>query len=104
MQRHAFKMYLNPGMKAEYKKRHDEIWPELVVLLSQAGISNYSIHFDDETNILYGYLERADNHAVDDLPNQPVMKKWWAHMKDIMRYNPDGTPTAIPMEEVFYMK
>jgi L-rhamnose mutarotase len=104
MQRHAFKMFLNPGMKAEYRKRHDEIWPELVKLLTEAGISNYSIHLDEETNILFGYLERADDHRMDDLPNHPVMKKWWAHMKDIMAYNSDGTPVAIGLEEVFYMK
>jgi L-rhamnose mutarotase len=104
MQRHAFKMFLNPSMKAEYKKRHDEIWPELVKLLTETGISNYSIHLDEATNILFGYLERADDHRMADLPQHPVMKKWWAHMKDIMAYNPDGTPVAIELEEVFYMK
>jgi L-rhamnose mutarotase len=104
MQRHAFKMFLNPCMKAEYKKRHDEIWPELEALLRQSGISNYSIHLDDDTNILIGYLEREDDHHMDDLPKHPVMKKWWAHMKDIMAYNADGTPIAIALDEVFYMK
>ena len=104
MQRHAFKMFLNPGMKAEYKKRHDEIWPELSILLGEAGIHNYSIHLDEETNTLFGYLERPDHHTMDDLPKHPVMKKWWAHMADIMAYNPDGTPVAIAMNEMFYMK
>ncbi len=104
MQRHAFKMFLNSGMKAEYKKRHDEIWPELVKLLADAGISNYSIHLDPESDVLFGYLERTDNHGMADLPNHPVMKKWWDHMKDIMRYNADGTPMAIAMDELFYMK
>jgi len=104
MQRHAFKMFLNPGMKAEYKKRHDEIWPELVTLLTASGISNYSIHLDEETNTLFGYLERADGHAMADLPKHPVMQKWWAYMKDIMAYNSDGTPVAIGLDEVFFMK
>lgn len=104
MQRHAFKMFLNPGMKAEYKRRHDEIWPELVTLLSTSGISNYSIHLDEETNILFGYLERNDGHTMADLPKHPVMKKWWDYMKDIMAYNPDGTPVAIGLDEVFFMK
>ena len=103
MQRHAFKMFLNPGMKAEYKKRHDEIWPELSRLLSETGISNYSIHLDEDTNILFGYLERTDDHRMDDLPDHPVMKKWWAYMKDIMAYNPDGTPVAIALSEVFHL-
>ena len=103
MQRHAFKMRLNPGMEAEYTRRHDEIWPELVDLLREAGISNYSIHLDRETNTLFGYLERRDDHTMDDLPNHPVMKKWWAYMGDIMATNPDGSPVAIPLAETFYM-
>ena len=104
MQRHAFKMFLNPGMRDEYKKRHDEIWPELAALVLESGISNYSIHLDAETNILFGYLERSDGHKMEDLPKHAVMKKWWAYMKDIMAYNPDGTPVAIALDEVFYMK
>ena len=103
MQRHAFKMRLNPGMEAEYTRRHDEIWPELVDLLRETGISNYSIHLDRETNTLFGYLERRDDHTMDDLPNHPVMKKWWAWMGDIMATNPDGSPVAIPLAETFYM-
>jgi L-rhamnose mutarotase len=103
MQRHAFKMRLNPGMEAEYIRRHDEIWPDLVDLLSKAGISNYSIHLDRETNTLFGYLERRDDHNMDNLPNHPVMKKWWAYMGDIMATNPDGSPVAIPLAETFYL-
>lgn len=103
MQRHAFKMYLNEGAEAEYIRRHDEIWPELVDLLRAAGISNYSIHLDRETRVLFGYLERRDDHAMDDLPDHPVMKRWWAHMGDIMRTNPDGSPVAVPLTETFFM-
>lgn len=103
MQRHAFKMRLNPGMEAEYTRRHDAIWPELVQLLKDTGISNYSIHLDRETNTLFGYLERRDDHSMDNLPNHPVMKKWWAYMGDIMATNPDGSPVAIPLAETFYM-
>lgn len=103
MQRHAFKMFLNPGQEAEYIKRHDEIWPELTALLKDAGISNYSIHFDRDTNTLFGYLERAAEHQMANLPNHPVMKKWWVHMGDIMKTNPDGSPVAIELSETFYM-
>ena len=103
MQRHAFKMRLNPGMEAEYTRRHDEIWPDLVDLLREAGIANYSIHLDRDTMTLFGYLERRDDHTMDDLPNHPVMKRWWAYMGDIMATNPDGSPVAIPLAETFYM-
>ena len=103
MQRHAFKMRLNPGMEAEYTRRHDEIWPDLVQLLKDTGISNYSIHLDRETNTLFGYLERREDHAMDGLPNHPVMQRWWAYMGDIMATNPDGSPVAIPLAETFYL-
>ncbi len=103
MQKHAFKMHLNPGMEAEYKRRHDEIWPELVALLRDAGVSDYSIHLDRETNILFGVLWRRDDHSMDDLPLHPVMQRWWAHMADIMRTNDRNEPVAVPLVPVFHM-
>ncbi len=103
MEKYAFKMRLNPGMKAEYKRRHDEIWPELVALLKQAGVSDYSIHLDDETNILFGVLWRSDDHGMDDLPSHEVMQRWWAYMADIMETAPDNAPVSIPLETVFHM-
>jgi len=102
-ERFAFKMRLNPGQEAEYRRRHDAIWPELSVLLRESGISNYSIHLDRETLTLFGYLERRPDHAMEALPQHPVMKRWWAHMADIMATNPDGSPVAMPLEEVFYL-
>jgi L-rhamnose mutarotase len=102
-EKYAFKMKLNPGMKAEYIKRHDEIWPELVALLKDAGISDYSIHLDDETNILFGVLWRKKDHKMDALPHNVVMKKWWAHMADIMECKPNNEPLAVALETVFHM-
>lgn len=99
----AFKMRLNPGMKAEYKKRHDAIWPELVALLREAGVSDYSIHLDEATGTLFGVLWRADGHRMDALPQSPVMQRWWAHMADIMETKPDNEPVAVPLETVFHM-
>ena len=104
MARHAFKMFLNPGAVEEYRRRHDAIWPDLVVLLREAGVSNYSIHLDPETDILFAYLERRDDHTMDALPAHPVMRRWWEHMKDIMRSNPDSSPVTEPLEEMFYLK
>ncbi|NKI56869.1 L-rhamnose mutarotase [Labrenzia sp. PO1] len=103
MEKYAFKMKLNPGMEAEYRKRHDEIWPELVALLKDAGISDYSIHLDPETDILFGVLWRQEGHKMDDLPNHPVMRKWWAHMADVMATKPDNEPVATPLTTVFHM-
>src|SRR5689334_219286 len=103
MARVAFKMKLFPGLEAEYRKRHDEIWPELVELLKTAGISDYSIFLDSETNSLFGVLKAEDPSALDNLPSKPVMQKWWAYMKDIMESNPDNSPVSIPLKEVFYL-
>ncbi len=103
MQRYAFKMFLDPGRAAEYRGRHDAIWPELATLLRRAGVSNYSIHLDAETGILFAYLERRDDHTMDSLSAHPVMRRWWDHMKDIMRTHPDGSPLAPALEEMFHL-
>lgn len=104
MPRYAFKMLLNPGQRDEYKRRHDNIWPELTALLKHAGVSNYSIHLDAETNTLFAYLERPERHSMDALPADPLMRRWWAHMADIMAANPDGSPVAVPLEQLFYLE
>jgi L-rhamnose mutarotase len=103
MQKYAFRMQLNPGMEAEYRRRHDAIWPELVDLLREAGVSDYSIHLDPETNSLFGVLWRRDDHGMDDLPSHPVMQRWWAHMADIMATRSDNEPVAVPLITVFQM-
>jgi L-rhamnose mutarotase len=97
-------MRLNPGMKAEYRKRHDAIWPELVTLLKEAGVSDYSIHLDEETNMLFGVLWRRDGHGMAELPKHPVMQRWWAEMADIMETRADNEPIAVPLETVFQME
>jgi L-rhamnose mutarotase len=103
MQKYAFRMRLHPGQEAEYRRRHDAIWPELVELLKAVGVSDYSIHLDRETGLLFGVLWRRDDHAMDDLPSHPVMRRWWAHMADIMETNPDDSPVAVPLETVFHL-
>ncbi|WP_018690359.1 L-rhamnose mutarotase [Ahrensia kielensis] len=103
MEKVAFKMQLKAGCEAEYKKRHDEIWPDLHALLKKAGISDYSIHLDAETSVLFAVLWRKDNHTMDDLPSHPIMQKWWAYMADIMETNADQSPVAVPLLNVFHM-
>ena len=103
MKRVAFKMQLNKGAEAEYKKRHDELWPELKELLKSTGICDYAIFLDETTNALFGILKMEDAQLLDDLPQHPVMQKWWLYMKDIMESNPDNSPVSIPLKEVFYL-
>lgn len=103
MEKYAFKMRLNPGCRAEYQKRHDQIWPELVMLLRDAGVSDYSIYLDEDTDILFGVLWRDDGHKMDALPNHEIMQKWWTHMSDIMETHPNNEPVAVPLLPVFQM-
>ena len=103
MEKYAFRMSLNPGMEAEYRRRHDEIWPELVDLLKEAGVEDYSIHFDPESNALFGVLWRRKDHGMGDLPAHPVMQRWWAHMADVMATHPDNEPVAVPLVPMFHL-
>lgn len=103
MHRIAFKMQLLAGKKEEYKRRHDALWPELAQLLKASGIQDYSIFLDEETGALFGVLKIRDKEALQTLPQQPVMQKWWAFMSDLMNTNPDQSPVSIPLEEMFYL-
>ncbi|WP_417476012.1 L-rhamnose mutarotase [Leisingera sp.] len=103
MQKHAFTMQLHPGQAEEYKRRHDEIWPELVQLLKEAGVSDYSIYLDPETHILFGVLRRTDDHTMDDLSGSEIMQRWWAHMADIMETHTNNEPLARTLQPVFYL-
>ena len=103
MEKIAFKMKLNPGMKAEYIKRHNEIWPELVTLLKDAGVSDYTIFLDEETNILFGVQKVSGEGGSQDLGQTEIVQKWWKYMADIMETNPDNSPVTVPLENVFHM-
>ena len=100
----GFKRRLLAGCEEEYQKRHDAIWPDLVKLLGDRGISDYSLFLDAETHILFGVLQINDKANLDSLPAEPIMQKWWAYMADIMETNADSSPVSIPLKEVFFMK
>jgi L-rhamnose mutarotase len=104
MKRFAFKMKLKPGMAAEYEKRHDEIWPELLDLLRGSGVSDYSIFLDEETNTLFASQKVAGEGGSQDLGSLEIVQRWWAYMADIMETNPDKSPVSIPLREVFRME
>ena len=103
MQRHAFKMKLKPGVAAEYKKRHDEIWPELAAELRAAGISDYSIFLDEETLTLFAVQKLSDNNTAAALPDSPIVRKWWRAMAPLMEVHSDNAPVVKPLREVFHL-
>lgn len=102
MKKEAFKMYLKPGCEQEYQKRHEEIWPELLKLLKNAGVSDYSIFWDKETNSLFAVQKTTDKDS-QDLGNNEIVKKWWAYMADIMLTHPDNSPVSSSLQQVFHM-
>ncbi len=99
----AFKMQLYKGFEAEYKKRHNALWGDLMELLKSNGISEYSIFLDETTNSLFSIMKADSLDALKNLTFNPVMRKWWAYMKDIMETNDDDSPAGIPLKEVFYL-
>ena len=103
MEQIAFRMMLNPGQAEAYRRRHDAIWPDLVALLRGAGISDYSIFVDPETNALFAVLRRAPGHRMAALPRHEVMRRWWAFMGDIMATNADSSPVVVPLQPVFHL-
>ena len=104
MQRVGLKMKLFAGKTEEYKRRHDELWPEMKTLLKEICVSDYSIFLDEETNILFASLKISNPALLDTLPNHPSVKRWWAYMADIMETNDDNSPKSSPLKEVFYLE
>lgn len=97
-------MRLKPGCEREYRRRHDEIWPELKRELRTAGISDYSIHLDRSTGTLFATQKLSDDHTSAGLPRLDVMQRWWQHMRELMETNPDGSPRCAPLEEMFHLE
>ncbi|MDE5829714.1 MAG: L-rhamnose mutarotase [Duncaniella sp.] len=104
MTRFAFKMYLKPGFEEEYARRHAALWPELRERITQSGVKNYSIFWDKDTNILFGYQEvEGDSNSQDAEAADEITRRWWDYMADIMEVNPDNSPITHPIREVFHL-
>lgn len=99
----AFKMKLKKGYQAEYKRRHDEIWPELKELLKEAGVFDYSIFLDEETDTLFAVQKVKGEGGSQDLGKEPVVQRWWDYMADIMETNSDKSPVSVPLKQVFHL-
>jgi L-rhamnose mutarotase len=99
----ACKMKLFAGWEDEYKKRHDEIWPEMKAELKKHGCRNYSIFLDDATDVVFSYVEVENKELWDDMANTDVCKKWWRYMRDVMETNADNSPECYDLKQVFYL-
>ena len=104
MIRKAFVMQVNPDQHEEYEKRHNPIWPELEATIKAHGVTSYSIYLDKETNTLFAYAEIEDEEQWASIAEEEICQKWWAHMGDIMPSNPDNSPVARDLREVFHIE
>lgn len=102
-QQFAFRMQLKPGCEGEYERRHGELWPELAQALEEAGIYDYSIFLDRETLALFAVLRLRSDHRRETLPLNPVMRRWWRHMANLMIVEDDFRPVEWPLERVFHL-
>ena len=103
MIRKAFKMKAYPEQIEEYIKRHNPIWTELEEVLKNHGVHNYSIFFDSETHILFGYAELESEEKWKSIAETEICKKWWTHMAPLMETNSDSSPISKDLKEVFHM-
>ena len=104
MKREAFKMFLKPGFEDEYQRRHAALWPEMKRLLKESGVSDYSIFWDKDTNLLFAYQEcEGEGNSQDTTDVDPITQRWWDMMADIMEVNPDNSPVTVPIQEVFHL-
>lgn len=99
----AFKMKLFEGQEAEYERRHNLLWDEMKDMIHEYGGSNYSIFLDEETNVLFGYIEIEDEKKWDASAETAICRKWWDYMADIMETNPDNSPVSINLKPVFHL-
>lgn len=103
MIRKGFQMFLYPGMAKEYEKRHNELWDEMIAMIHQYGGRNYSIYLNEETNVLYGYLEVEDEALWAQSADTEINRKWWDYMADIMETNEDNSPVCVDLTPVFHL-
>lgn len=103
MIRKAFVMSVNPGQEKEYERRHRPIWPELEAILKKHGAHKYSIFLHAETRQLFAYVEIENEAQWQAIAQTPECQKWWRHMGDIMPSNPDHSPKAVALREVFHL-
>ncbi len=103
MMRKSYVMQLFPGFEAEYKKRHDELWPELEAVLKSHGVSNFSISLHPETKQLFAHVEIECETRWGAIADTEPCQKWWAYMRDIMETNEDHSPKEIQLNELFFL-
>ena len=106
MERAAFLLKVKADMLDEYKRRHDEIWPEMLEALREAGWYNYSL-FMREDGLLFGYVETPDfEKALARMAETEVNKRWQDFMAPYFEGigGQHADESMVPLEQVFYLE
>jgi L-rhamnose mutarotase len=102
MGRRAFCLTIRPGMEEEYDRRHREVWPELLELLKECGVRNYSIFRSGLS--LFGYMEKDGccDEAFNRMDVHPIQQRWYNYMSDVLVR--DGDKGMNDLNEVFHLE
>jgi L-rhamnose mutarotase len=99
----AFCLRLKPGAEAEYKRRHDSLWPQMRAALLEAGVLSYDIHLLRSQGLLFAQMTLRAGHTLDSRPEPDVILRWRAYMADILDQQGDG-PARLPLEPMFSLR
>ena len=80
MQRMAGVIAVRADKIDEYKRLHADVWPDVLSMISQCNIRNYSIFLREPENLLFSYFEyHGDDFAADaaKMAANPETQKWW---------------------------
>lgn len=103
MIRKAFLMTLKPDHQAEYRRRHNPVWPALAEVLKNHGVHNYSIFLDRHSDRLFAYVEIESEERWHLIAETEICRRWWASMKELMLTNEDDSPASESLEEIFHL-
>jgi L-rhamnose mutarotase len=102
--RRAFRMSVHPDRHDEYARRHQPIWRELEETLVAHGVRSYSIYLDPQTSEVFAYAEIESEERWRAIASTDVCQRWWRHMAEVMPSNPDHSPVARDLREVFHIE
>lgn len=82
-ERVGFAMRVHPGREAEYRRRHEAVWPDLLADLKAAGVENYSIFMRGQD--LFAYLEVTDfERFTEAMGRSEANARWQREMDDLI--------------------
>lgn len=95
---------MNPGMAAEYERRHRPIWPELEAELVGHGVREYSIFHDPVSDDLFAFAVVDSEERWRAIADTDACQRWWRYMGDVMPSNADHSPVSRELREVFRLQ